>query len=364
VKWFIEFILLSKAKVVLRRSNPVIVGITGSYGKTISKELISEVLSKKYSVYKTPQSFNTPISMALSIIKSFSGEKIAVIEYAAYKVGEIKRITKFIKPNVVVITGISDQHIALFGSIENLIKAKSELVQALPEKSTVVCGSEDSDTLKVCNVRSDVKVIKSKDLIKENQIENIILNNDFYLEFKYRNKLVKTKLFGRHYMDAVINSIAIGNYLKVDNKDISSALDNFESKENMTLLIKKNKNGCLIIDDGRSSNSKGFKAAIDLADEIYKKKKDIYKNVILITRGIVDLGEKSNSIHREIALKAKKVFDKVLYLGFDGDEEFKSIFDKSFVNDIDEIKKLLGNSQNCLYLLEGKLPKWVYDLLL
>ena len=362
-KKFIEFVLLSKARMVLRRNKPLVVGITGSYGKTTSKELVSQVLSKKYSVFKTPQSFNTPISIALSIIKSYKGQKIAVIEYAAYKRGEIKRIAKYIRPDVAVITGISDQHLALFGSIQNLIKAKSELVLALPKESIVICGSDDLKTIKVCSARSDIKIIKSKDLIKENLIESITLNKDFHLKFKYKNELIETKLFGKHYIDAVINSITVGNYLKVDNKDIISALNNFDSKENMTISINKNNKGSLIIDDGRSSNSKGFKSAIDLTEEIILKKKDVYKDRILITQGIVDLGEQSSLIHRKIALKAKKVFSKVYYLGFDGDEDFNSVFGIDFVNDVDQIKNLLKNSQKSLYLLEGKLSKWVYDLL-
>jgi len=364
IKKLVEFILLDRAKTVINKDKPIVIGITGSYGKTISKELISQVLSKKYSVYKTPQSFNTPISVALSIIKSYKGQKIAVIEYAAYKIGEIKRISKYIRPDVAVITGISDQHLALFGNVQNLIKAKSELVLALPEGSTVFCGSEDSKTKKVCSMRSNVKVIKCKDLIKENQIQDITLNKGFHLEFRYKNELIGTKLFGKHYIDAVINSVAIGNYFHIDDKDISSALKNFDSKEKMTISIKTNNRGSLVIDDGRSSNSKGFKSAIDLAKEVDLKKKGIYESRVLITRGIVDLGEQSNAIHKEIALKAREVFDRVFYLGLDGDEEFKNIFNNDFVSDVVKIKDFLTNSQKNLYLLEGKLPKWVYDLLL
>ncbi|MFH1971699.1 MAG: Mur ligase family protein [Patescibacteria group bacterium] len=364
VKKIIEFFLLSKARAIIQKGKPIIVGITGSYGKTISKELISQVLSKKYSVFKTPQSFNTPISVALSIIKSYKGQKIAVIEYAAYKRGEIKRIAKFIKPDVAVITGISDQHLALFGNIQNLIKAKSELVLALPKGSTVFCGSEDSKTMKVCNSRSDIKIIKCNDLIKENKIENITLNKNYYLEFKYKKELVTTKLFGKHYIDAIKNSITLGNYFKIDHRKILVALKNYSSKENMTISINTNSKGSLLINDRRSSNSKGFKSAIELADEINSKKKNEFEETVLITQGIVDLGEESKSIHKEIALKAREVFSKVYYLGFDGDEEFKNIFNEDFVNDVNQIKNRLANSGKSLYLLEGKLHKWVYDLLL
>lgn len=123
---------IAKIKIKTRKSPLTVIGITGSYGKTSTKQLLEHVLKTKYKVFATGQSHNTLFSVASDIIRYLSDEQThAIIEYGAYKRGEIKRLTELIKPQIAVITGISKQHYGLFGSYENLKMAKFELIESL-----------------------------------------------------------------------------------------------------------------------------------------------------------------------------------------------------------------------------------------
>lgn len=354
----VTMVVLQLAQLKISWSKPIIIGITGSYGKSTTKYLIKEILSKQQPVFATPLSYNTRFSIALSILKNYHGEKIAILEFGAYKIGEIKTLCKYFPPTVAVITGFSSQHLGLFGSEENIIRAKSELVQALPANASVFCNDSDAGAMAIAKSRSDVKVVEATSVV---HFLNTDLNNNGQLSFTWNNSHSQTKLVGRHYETNLKLAIAVSEYFKVPKEKIAEALTEFAPNP-LVIKVNQNSKGALIIDDGKTSNPKGFLAALDLAHEL--KEKNSAQHATLVTAGIVDLGNQSDRIHSDLAKAAHNIFDQVYYFGSCGNNEFKSEFRENFNIDITKIKKFLNEKAlGDLVLIEGRVPKWIYETL-
>src|SRR3989344_5170861 len=126
-------IIIYQARQMVKNSKTVFIGITGSYGKTSTKEFLAEILSQKYITDKTEKNYNSDIGVSLSILKNLKPDsQYFIAELGAYKKGEIKKICDIIQPKYGILTGIGNQHLHLFGSQKNLLAAKAELLESLP----------------------------------------------------------------------------------------------------------------------------------------------------------------------------------------------------------------------------------------
>ncbi|MGD9129308.1 MAG: UDP-N-acetylmuramoyl-tripeptide--D-alanyl-D-alanine ligase [Candidatus Woesebacteria bacterium] len=344
---------LNQAATKIKAAKPLIIGITGSYGKTTTKLILAHVLKQKFKTFATEKSFNTKYSLPLSILKNYHGQEIAIIEYAAYTQGEIKFLTKYFKPNITIITGLTAQHLGLFGTVDNIIQAKAELIRALDDKSLVFCNAIDLGSKQICQAGAATKSIAFSGDEAVVKIKDVGLNERAELYFTWKGQKIQTKLIGEHYLDAIKASIAVAKHLKMTDQDITKALKSLKVTDYM-IKLKKGKNQSLIIDDGKTSNPTGFKAALDILQQFSNKK------IVLITSGIVDLGKLSSEIHMEIASKAEKIVDLLLYTGLDGQEEFKSVFGARFENQKTVIKNSIQYfDENTVILIEGHIPQWV-----
>jgi UDP-N-acetylmuramoyl-tripeptide--D-alanyl-D-alanine ligase len=342
---------LRRAKMLISKFHPKIIGITGSYGKTSTKLLLAHILRKRYGVFTTPKSFNQRYSVAKSIINSYEGQELVVLEYAAYKTNEIKELANYIKPTLVVITGLTNQHLSTFGSVNNIIKAKSELVTALENKSEVFYNGQDAEALKIAEAGGATRPINYT------TVENIkaSLSNEGNLLLEWKSHKLKTKLVGAHYLQAVEAVITICLHLGLSEREIVAGLTDFEPGENFvkTRVLER---GALLLDDGRTANRMGFMAAVDLLKTLRATNKK--SNSMMIFAGIIDLGDESVNTHLELANRAKEVVDEVLYVGVDGLREFKDVFREQLTTDNEEIiEKLRGANQDTIILLEGYIPK-------
>lgn len=350
---------LREARANFKIAKPIVIGVTGSYGKTSTKLLMAHILTKKYSVFFTPKSHNTRLSIAKAINENYRGQKVAVLEYAAYAQNEIKELTSWFRPNIAVVTGLAPQHLELFGSMENIILAKSELINALDNKSLVFCNGQDEGAVKICKKGGSKNFIDFSGKESVVKLKHIGLTKMGTLTFVWKGHTVVTNLVGTHYLTAVQASIAVAQKLGIHELEIVAALEDFVPTESFVQL-KKGSRGCIVVDDGGTSNPVGFEAALRLLSW-YKKQK---LQTVLITSGIVDLGEESSKIHTSLANKAKEVTDKVLYLGTHGKIEFKKVFEGDLITDEKEVKQFLKQQLNKddVVLIEGRTPKWVYKL--
>ena len=258
------------------------IGITGSYGKTASKEIISFLLASKFKVLKTPLNCNTKLGIAFVILKDLKPEhEVFVCEIGAYKIGEIREICQMIRPKIGIITGINEQHLELFGSLKDTIKAKYEMIAVLPKNGLAVFNAKNKLVLKLSYRKK-----KNKKLYGRKRI--------FY----------KSGLTGDWYQEAIQAGFVIGNHFGLSERKMKQRLKEFKNFP-LALKIKKIKKA-KVIDDSYSSNPNGFLAVLDLIAKMPAKKK------ILITPGIIELGQASDKIHQTIGKKAAKVCQQII----------------------------------------------------
>ena len=345
--------LLLQAGMKLQKGKARVIGITGSYGKTATKILLAHVLSQKYSVFLPPRSHNTVFSISKSILNEYKNQEIAVIEYAAYKKGEIARLAAQIKPEVAVLTGLAEQHLGLFGSLQKIIEAKSELVAALPASGLVYCANAESYKIveQRFNEKQIFKVYEESELkAKLSKLGTVIVMLD--------GEEVETKLVGLQYFDTIRTVWQIAQDWGVSKDKFKKALVTFEPTTGFTKMITGSGRlkGVQILDDGGTSNPAGFAAAITLAAEIPASQK------ILVTSGIVDLGERSESIHTELAQKAAKVFDQVWYVGEAGKQQFEKKFPQIRTSQSAVESAIEKIDLKTVLVIEGRMPTWFTKL--
>lgn len=358
---------IAKIKIKTRKSPLTVIGITGSYGKTSTKQLLEHVLRTKFKVFATGQSHNTLFSVALDIVRYLSDEQThAIIEYGAYKRGEIKQLTKLIRPKIALVTGIAKQHYGLFGSYENLKMAKFELLEALPKNGIAYINCQDENTKDLQIMASNKNVNwRSFETIKW-KLENYETGNDrldFILKTEDKRIKIKTKILNI-YKENVKAVLSVCEYLNIPADNAAKALSNFRPT-NHFITLTTGLNGTALLDDGGTSNPKGFASAVQTADNLKYSKK------ILVTSGIVDLGNASDQIHEELGLLANRTFNMVFYTGPDGYDSFLRGWNK--LSDGKPIIRIMENSglkkleggidKNTLVLIEGRLPARVLKLL-
>ena len=344
--------LIWRSRRKINKFKPKIIGITGSYGKTTTRKLAAALLKEKFQVWTPPASHNTPLAVAKDIVNTYKGEELVLIEYAAYKVGEIARMCIWLPPQAAVFTGLTFQHLGLFGTLENLKRAKSELIEAIPEKGLVVYNSEDMEVKKLMDGFEN----KNLSFSAVKQLPHMV-NEDGQLAVKMGTRKVTTKLIGQHYAMNVAMAVRLAKQLKVSYSQIATGLVKFNPDKNFICGFRL-KSGAMVIDDGGTSNPVGFSAAIKLADGVSRREQKI-----LITGGIIDLGDKSMTVHEKLTREAKRVFDYVVYIGETEKAVWQSVFGDRLKDASDLPGILRSTNKRSLVLIEGKMPKQVINIL-
>lgn len=290
-----SFVRAAKRK--MEGSRLTVVGITGSYGKTSTKQILSGILSKKYRVLSTPRSHNTPMGLALCINSNeLENYDVFIAEMGARHVGDIAELCAFCPPDYSIITGICPQHLESFKTEENIIKAKGEILSAT-KKSAVIA----SDCYK--NFESYACPKKVADCVSD-----IVCSSDgteFTLTLGEISRKVKTRLLGAHSAQNIALAAQLAYELGMNHEEIANAIEGLEFVEHRLQLIKNN--GVNILDDGYNSNVKGAAAALEVLRTFDGRK-------IAVTPGLVELGILEES--ENYALGTKLVgLDEVILVG-------------------------------------------------
>lgn len=315
-------IVIAKRKI---KSNPRLttIGITGSFGKTSTKEFLYQLLEKDFKVLKTIGSQNTEIGIAKTVIRNLkSNNDFFIVEMGAYKKGEIAAICKIVKPKVGIITGVNIQHLELFGSLENIMKAKFELVLSI-QKGGVIIFNYDNKLVRQMvewtkKRRPDLKMIfcstdKSKvQELRKNGRETILATNQlvqphvlsFDMECKNKTRTVRTSLSGVQNIPNLLLASGASMYLGLSFDRIVDLITSIKSADKTMKIISKEKK-MAVIDDTFNANPDGVTAALDYM-KIYKGKK------ILVLTPLIELGKESRRIHNELGRKAGKICDKII----------------------------------------------------
>jgi len=360
IKFSISFVLLFIAQGKVNKNKPKIIGITGSYGKTATRHLCASVISQKYTVYTPPKSHNTPLSIAWDLIKNYKDQEILFLEFAAYKKGEIKKLAHWFQPDISLITGLTTQHLALFGSIDNIIKAKGELVKATKIDGVVLYNLMDPGAEKIClqdesKKKSDYSPRNRDTFLKKSSLDSRARLTTYW----YDDKLT-TNLIGIHHEETISAAISLGLLLEIPKNKIVKGINSFLPENVFTQSYNHPKTNTLIINDGKTTNPKGFRSALEILNQ-YKKQN---KNTILITGGIVDLGDETESIHLSLARAAKPIVDMVFYTGSDGKAAFKEVFENRMTDHLPTLINLIPKfNEDDVILIEGHIPVQLGNLL-
>ena len=307
------------ARILKEMPNLKIIGVTGSYGKTSVKYFLSTLLSAKYNVLHTPGNYNTTLGVVRTIreqMKPF--HEIFVCEMGAREVGDIKEICNLVHPDYGIITSIGPQHLQSFHTIENIIDTKFELADAVPADGKVFLNYDndyirthkiDKNVVSYGTVGDDI-AYKAYDIAVSSGGSSFKMRDDKGDEYEFHTRLV-----GNHNVQNIAGAIAVAHTLGISMEKLRYPVKQLESVPHRLQLVKQGSR--ILLDDSYNSNKNGFKAALDTL-AMFKELR------ILMTPGMVELGEKQYDENKEVGVYAA---DKCDYAVLVGKEQTRPIQD-------------------------------------
>lgn len=294
--------------------NVKIVAVTGSVGKTSTKDMIASVLGQKYNVLSTAGNLNNQIGLPLTLFNIDKTHEVVVTEMGMNSLGEIQTLSKIARPDIAVITNIGIAHIEKLGSRQNILKAKMEIVQGLKPDGVLILNGDDALLSELKNfVKIKVKYYGTEQ-DADVHASNIRIESEEVLRFDVLTKSGEHTFSlpapGRHNVYNALSAIAVGLELDVDPKDIENGLKCY-TQANMRMNIYSTDNGIKIIDDTYNANPQSMEAAINVLAEMKN-----YSRKIAVVGDMLELGNWSNNAHREIGrLLALKGINYIITLG-------------------------------------------------
>lgn len=295
--------------------NLTVIGITGSYGKTSVKEILFHILNSKYQTLKTPESFNTILGVSGVILKELKTKhEFFVVEMGMYGPGEIKRLCDVVKPKAGIVTAVGLSHLERAGSIENIFKAKSELVYSLPKGGLIVLNCENELCEKMAKVRSDLDVVCAgfkkinNNSLWATDIKTTENGTSFNLLSGRGQVKITTCLLGRHNALDIVLASGVALYYGLTLEEIKNCLTSLPSVPHR-LQLMPGTNGSIIIDDSYNANPESVKSAIEVLKDFDSPTK------IVVTPGMIELGEKQFEENKKFGELMGKVANYVLVVG-------------------------------------------------
>lgn len=311
------------AEILRAMPNLTIIGVTGSYGKTSVKYFLSKLLSTEFNVLHTPGNFNTTLGVVRTVrtdLKAF--HDIFICEMGARQVHDIAEICDLVHPKYGIITSIGPQHLQSFYSIENVIKTKFELADALLQDGCLFINDDNSyihqqkklyeGKTGICTygVDSQEAAYKAYDICVSSVGSTFKMKGMDGREYTFT-----TRLMGKHNVQNIAGAIAVANTLGIAMEKLVYPVRQLESVPHRLQLLNQGER--IVLDDSYNSNKNGFMAALDTLQDFQELR-------ILFTPGMVELGEKQYSENKEVGVYAA---DKCDYAVLVGKEQTRPIFD-------------------------------------
>lgn len=306
---------INDARRIIKESPSLdVIGVTGSYGKTSTKHALNAILSEQFNTLMTPESYNTPMGITITIrnyLKPIHSKFIA--EMGAYKVGEINELCEIAYPKYGVLTSVGPQHLETFKSIDNVKQTKFELIEYLPEDGIGFINIDDENirdyyenkfsgkcTLYTYGIEREADYRASEIMVSEKGTTfNVTFRDGSIHQFQ-------TKLLGRHNIYNTVASIALGNELGIPVEKMQVAVRKMKP---VTHRLELRRNGNFtIIDDAFNSNPVGSKMALEVLGQMNGKR-------IVLTPGMVDLGTAQFELNKAFGTYMKDTCDYVILVG-------------------------------------------------
>ena len=291
-----------------KQLNIPFLGITGTNGKTTTKELILSILNKKYKTAATKGNLNNHIGVPLTILSIKKSDEIAVIEMGANHIGEIAELCEICDPDYGIITNIGKAHLEGFKNIENIVKTKTALYKYIEKKNGKVFVNSENNLL--------MSLSEKNDRITYGVYNNCYLRGEIvdmspYINLSWSDKhenLIKTQLFGKYNFENILAAICVGKFFNVDENLISEAISEYKPA-NFRSQIEFTEKNTLVL-DAYNSNPTSLSTSIESFSDISNDIK------VVIIGDMLELGENEEKEHLEILnLIHKKSFSRVFLVG-------------------------------------------------
>lgn len=303
----------------LRNHRPVkVVGVTGSVGKTSTRDMVYSVVKQKYKTLKTEGNYNNEIGLPLTILR-YHDEEVLVLEMGMNHLQEMSRLSMIARPDIACITNVGTAHIGELGSRENILKAKLEIINGMKEGSTLIIN-QDNDMLQTVELPhlNVVRVGKGKEA--SIQASHIVLEetkSSFEVEYQGKKEIIEVPVQGEHNISNALIAIAVGIELNISLEDIKKGIQKFKLTKNRMDILEKNHK--TVIDGTYNASVDSMKSSIDVLAN-YKKRK------VAILADMLELGDYSQQLHEEVgSYVASKGIDILVCVG----KEAKYIYQKA-----------------------------------
>ena len=332
-----------------------VIGITGSYGKTSTKYILHGILSQKFNTLMTPDSYNTPMGVT-KVIRGELTEKheVFIVEMGAYRRGDIRELCELASPEIGILTAVGPQHLERFKSIENIAKTKYELIESLPPDGLAVFNCDNAICAELADKTDDKQVVRyAVDAEKAELTASNIRHTDAGLEFTVhchaeelsrpekvendnvvfglrkgtsshqlttpnamrqdkKTENIRTQLLGRHNVSNILAAMSVALACGMALEEIRDAIAKVEPVPHR-LQLSAGAGGVTIIDDSFNANPVGAKAALEVLDDFGRDANGGKK--VLVTPGMVELGEQEYEENRRFGERAAAVCDRVILVG-------------------------------------------------
>lgn len=294
--------LIQKAKrKILEHTGCLVIGVSGSVGKTSTKEYLAHVLSQKFTVLKTPLSNNTPIAIAKTVLSQLKDStEIFIVEMGSYKRGEVKELCDIVQPKISITTTLGDQHISLYGSMENIISTEKELINALPRDGFALFNANSPFMEKLYKFTRKEKVLYATDKIKNKRAIDVLASDikvekngiDFTVKIGKKSFILHAPLLGEHNIENILPAIYLADYLGMSQKEIVKAVHTLVP---LPKTMKKftTQQGVTLVDDTFNASPESVLAAANYL-KVYSRKK------IFVLMPLIELGRKAKEHHYAI----------------------------------------------------------------
>ena len=327
--------LIHRAAQKMEKFNGTVIGVTGSFGKSSTKEILAWILSAKFKVIKTKKNVNTAIGIAGTILNELrvDREDVFIVEMGAYKRGEIQEICQMVKPKIGIVTGIGDQHLDMFGNLENIKKAKMELIDFLPNENFRLVAGKDFFESEV----TGLQIYKNK------------------LEFNFHEVHFQAPLLGRQFVGNILAAIKTASHLGMTLPEIAVRLADFKNTDIFPKLLSGIRD-CVVIDNSYNSSLNSFLAAIDYLNVWGNYRK------IIITPGLIELGKNAQKDH-EIVGQKLNMADKVFLTSPNYYSEMNVYNNVALITKLEVLQKELIKLADAktVFLFQGRVGKEVIN---
>ncbi len=289
---------LRQAKAKLARLHPRVIGITGSYGKTSTKQILRTILAARFKALATPGSFNTPMGICRVINNDLLPEhEIFIVEMGAYMRGDIADLCRLARPDLSILTAVGPQHLERFGSIENVKRGKNEIMEALPDGAPGIYNGDNSYCRQLIGeMRKEGRIKVYSYSLDETNADAQVVAGDLQVtrqgltfSVTYRGEqgderaTMRSQLLGKHNVSNILAAVTAALLCGMTLDEIARAVEQVEPVEHRLQLIQ-GAGGVTVIDDAYNANPEGVKTALEVLAQFNDGKR------VLVTPGMVELG--------------------------------------------------------------------------